>query len=731
MPNRCNPLPLHATPRPSVLAFGVLTAAALQLSGPTFAQDAVRGWGSYRFDTDAYTVPAIDIVAHGTATAVLRTDGRIFVHGYTRLPEGPPAPASTSYLRIGITAATPTDHQGFGLLSDGTIASWGIRGAGLPVPALPAGTAYVQMSVGSNHAIAVRSDGAAVAWGSNHSGQAQVPALSPGLTVLQAHAGAQWSLLLLSNGAIVVFGNNNNGLMAVPLLPSGVTYTEVWGGPTHAIARRSDGACVGWGENGAGQADVPALPAGVTYTAMSLGSNHTLALRSDGLVVAWGNNAAGQCTVPLLPPGSAVQVAAGLHHSLARLANGSVVSWGNTSFELPTPTLTAGRRWQRAASGGPTMLLDSAGAIVLLGNPSMAVPQPPPGLSYTDVIAGTGHAVALRSDGRAIAWGDNNAGQCAIPPLPPGMRYTAADASFGRTVLLRSDGFAAECGAYGNHNVPPPPPGNPYVQVSCHWFGTNLLRSDGTVLVVNSNSANHGSVPALPPGLRYVSVARMRGFSAALRSDGEVITWGSAPAQRLPALPPGVVYVEIDGGEDELVARRSDGHIAGAAAASSSPFPEVPAPGPGESFVQVSVGNGNGVARVGPVCTYVTFASGCAGTRGISRLVPRDTPRIGAMHEITVFELPVDAALLVVGWNRTTPQPLASLGLPGCFQHVQADAVMFLAGTDAQVQLRIAIPNLLALVGAAFHHQAVVLDPAANAASAVVSDAAAAVIGRG
>ena len=51
-----------------------------------------------------------------------------------------------------------------------------------------------------------------------------------------------------------------------------------------------------------------------------------------------------------------------------------------------------------------------------------------------------GHTVALRSDGTAVAFGDNAHGECNIPALPSGLRYVEVDAQFARTILRRSDG---------------------------------------------------------------------------------------------------------------------------------------------------------------------------------------------------------------------------------------------------------------------------------------------------
>ncbi len=697
------------------LALGILLALAPFASAPLAAQDALRGWGQNRFDTDAYALPALDVFAANTVGAVLRADGRIFVHGQTQLPDGPPAPAGTSYTQITLG----TDH-GFGLLSDGTIVAWANGGVTLAAPPLPANTTYTEVSAGVMHGLARRSDGVAVAWGNNQYGQTALPTVPAGVAVLQVHAGAGHSLLRLSNGQIVGCGGTPARITA-PALPAGVVYTRLWGGLYHTMAQRSDGVVVGWGDNNQGQCDVLPLPTGVSYTTMGLGTGHTLAARSDGAVVGWGDNYWGQRDVPPLPAGKTVaQIAGGQQHSTIRFTDGSVLGVGIAAFAGPTLPAPNGEHWLAVDGTYPIVAQTSAGRTVQFGG-SGTPPALPPGLTLTQTAAGGDHVVALRSDGRAVAWGSNVAGQLAIPPLPPGMTYRAVEASYGLSLLLRSDG--AVVGAGGIH--PPqytPATGTEYVEIGCHYQNILLRRSDGVILGGNGSPL---SLPPLPAGVRYVGVAAMRTFSAVLRSDGQVEVTGS-PYSPLPPLPPGIVYVAIRGFDDALAARRSDGRIVGAASGVQDPLAMPPAPRPGESFVEVAPG----VGRIGPTRTYVTFAIGCAGTLPASRLVPRDTPYIGGTFEVTVFDLPHDLAWMVFGWSRVPPVPLAVVGMPGCNQQITLDVFSPLLGQAGVAKHWLPIPATSSLVGATFYHQAIVFDPAANATGLVVSDAAEAVIGR-
>ena len=71
----------------------------------------------------------------------------------------------------------------------------------------------------------------------------------------------------------------------------------------------------------------------------------------------------------------------------------------------------------------------------------------------------------LRSDGSAVAIGNNSFGKCDIPPLDEGMAYIQVSAGLEHSVLLRSDGGAVAIGRniHGECNMPLPEPGIRYI----------------------------------------------------------------------------------------------------------------------------------------------------------------------------------------------------------------------------------------------------------------------------
>ena len=228
-----------------------------------------------------------------------------------------------------------------------------------------------------------------VAWGDNEDGQlgygnrpgssAPVAVLQSGVlagkTVVAMAAGSEHSLALCSDGTLAAWGNNNYGQLGnasktpsrVPVAVrqsgflSGKTVIAVSAGASHNLGPCSDGTLAAWGYNGSGQLGnkstvsslVPVAVlqtgalAGKTVTKVSAGSFHSLVLCSDGTAVAWGDNYWGQLgnntrpnssvPVEVLQSGvlfgkSIMSVAAGGQYCLALCSDSTLVTWGNNWY---------------------------------------------------------------------------------------------------------------------------------------------------------------------------------------------------------------------------------------------------------------------------------------------------------------------------------------------------------------------------------------------------------------
>lgn len=731
-------------------------ALGLVLNACPVAQSALRCWGFIGYDTSSREGRCIQVDASGSTTIVLRADGRVFANGqnaYGLIP-APVPPAGQKYISMAACF-----RAGAAIRSDGQIDVWGADSNNVmapvipptlpPAPALPPGLRYLQVAV-YGQALALRSDGVIVAWGINSSGECNVPPLPPGTSVVKLRAGNRTSYAILSDGSILAWGGNHIGQLAIPPLPAGVGYVDIQQGYDHCVAVRTDGQLVAWGSNQYGQLNIPALPAGTSYVMASAGWGHTQAVRSDNVIVAWGTGTYGELDVPTLPPGvRCLDIDSGYSHTAALLSDGSIVTWGQYTADqgyLPC-------RKDAALGPGPlpnyrhvargvqhTVAVLSNGVVQAWGydlNGQCDVPATLAGRVITKVAADSLNSAALTDDGEVTCWGDNAWGQCNVPPLPAGLVYTDVALGDRRTVLIRSDGqaflFGMPIGVVGP--IPALPSGVRYVQCDVQWSRVVLVRSDG--VVTDFGFYGVPTIPAPPSGVGYVKATASMHYGAGLLSDGTVRWWGSlggswggAIWEPIPPLPTGVYYVDVDGGGEHTALRRSDGQVVVCGYVHDLEG-LVPPLDPGTSYMEISAEDAATVGRVGPTSTYVGLRPGCAGSMPATRLVPRDTPRIGHTLQVTLFDLPVDIAAMAMSFQQLpSPLSLGFLGMPGCSWHIPLDAIVLLSGQNNQAKFLLPIPDQPSLIGVHFFHQAVVLDPAVGGGfGAVVSDVAEGVVG--
>jgi len=167
----------------------------------------------------------------------------------------------------------------------------------------------IALAAGYYHALALKSNGAVLAWGRNSSGQLgdgtytdrMTPAVVQGLgKIVALVSGYNFSLALASDGSVWAWGYNYNGQLgdgtttnrSLPVQVPGLSgVTAVSAGSSHTLALKSDGTVVGWGGNWSGQLGDGSYAQRLTpvtaynlssVIAISAGSDDSIALMGDG-----------------------------------------------------------------------------------------------------------------------------------------------------------------------------------------------------------------------------------------------------------------------------------------------------------------------------------------------------------------------------------------------------------------------------------------------------------------
>jgi alpha-tubulin suppressor-like RCC1 family protein len=501
-------------------------------------------------------------------------------------------------------SAPPAGVFALALTADGTVWAWGINTNGqlgdgttttrtLPVQ-VQGLTGVVAIdaagSEGNLHSLALRSDRALFAWGSNANGQlgtgdnspsavpVPVAGLGVGSDVVEISAGTGLSLARKADGSVLAWGDNSSGQLGdgtlfgrtspelVAGLSGGSGIRAVASGipANHSFALRDDGTLLAWGNNSSGQLGIgtttiqrtPVKVAGLAgVIAAAAGANHSIALSADGSVWAWGDNSSGQLGIgsivgqlspvqvrtsatAVLP--AAISIAAGGNSSYAVTADGAVWAWGTNSSAQLGIASTTNRVFPVQVHG-----VNDEG---FLGG-------------VTAVATSGGTAYALKADGTVLGWGLNAAGQVGddttaqrttpvqVAGLGPGSAVVAIAAIAGGAAALKGDGTVLAWGLNGGGQV---------------GDGTTLQRWSPVPSVVGSGS---GIAAVIGGG------AVGDGQTLAVRSDGSALSWGSNGSGQLgdgtlfqhslpapiPALLSGVISVAA--GAAHSLALSADGSV--------------------------------------------------------------------------------------------------------------------------------------------------------------------------
>jgi len=334
--------------------------------------------------------------------------------------------------------------------------------------------------------------------------------------------------LMKQAAAVLALTLLTSPLVALQQAPQAALIRDVASGGGFTLVVKADGTVVGWGRDTDGQSANPAAPRGTIGipTVINLpgkvlqvakGDITSYALLEDGTVIAWGPNDEGQLgngpmggngelgiypkpsITPVRVTGlkDIIQIEAGGKHGLALRKDGTVWAWGN-------------REDGAVGDGQPKTL-----------RPLKAIgPTQVSGLQgITQIAATRRHNLALRSDGKVMAWGLNHDGQLGNGTRNNGWSPTEVSG------LDRVVSIATGVASFGGNSF------------------SGAVRDDGTVWtwgsgvsgvagngVANPSPDDPGGRNLLPvqvQGLTNVkSLSLGFGHAAALMRDGTLRMWG-------------------------------------------------------------------------------------------------------------------------------------------------------------------------------------------------------------
>jgi alpha-tubulin suppressor-like RCC1 family protein len=439
--------------------------------------------------------------------------------------------------------------------------TWGIGQLGTnntatrstPVTTFAGGTNWKQVSSGTFHTAAIKTDGTLWVWGGASNGILGTNNTTSRSTPVTTFAGGtNWKQVscgyhtaaIKTDGTLWTWGSGFDGQLGtndeisrstpVTTFAGGTNWKQVSAGRSNTAAIKTDGTLWNWGaraqlgtNDGIGRSTpVPTFAGGTNWKQVSAGFSHAAAIKTDGTLWVWGfNQIFGDTTGGLLGTNDATvrytpvttfaggtnwkQVSLGREHTAAIKTDGTLWTWGSGNFGklgrefyppplTPVTTFTGGTNWADTATGEPEEL-------------------------YT-LSAGYKHTAAIKTDGTLWTWGYNSRGQLGTNDKTPN-RSTPSTTFAGGTNWKQVSG------------------GNRY---------TAAIKTDGTLWTWGYNSrgqlgrivdvltpvttfaggTNWADTSTGEPEELYTLSAGYR-TSAAIKTDGTLWTWGSGTNGRL------------------------------------------------------------------------------------------------------------------------------------------------------------------------------------------------------
>lgn len=257
------------------------------------------------------------------------------------------------------------------------------------------------ISLSESHVVAIRPDGTVMATGCNNHGQCNVESWTG---IKEVVAKGERTYGLKYDGTVVACGLNLYHQCDVQKWKDIVEISANLG---HVVGLKSDGTVVATGENREGTCDVSSWS---NIVEISAGLNHTVGLKSDGTVVATGSNTSNECDVADWE--NIISISAGISITTGVCADGTVrvaSSYGST-------VLDEVRKWQNinkivSIDGWSIVGIRDDGTICSTGLPRLKINTN----AWRDIVVSfpEGYYIAgITVDGKVVATGENNYGQC-------------------------------------------------------------------------------------------------------------------------------------------------------------------------------------------------------------------------------------------------------------------------------------------------------------------------------
>jgi alpha-tubulin suppressor-like RCC1 family protein len=504
--------------------------------------------------------------------------------------------------------------------TDGTLWMWGFNQSGRlgdnttiskssPVQTISGGTNWLQVCTGSNHVVAIKTDGTLWTWGDGSSGalgtnntygrESPVQTIAGGTNWKQAAAGRLFTLAVKTDGTLWTWGANARGNLGdntnitrsspVQTISSGSNWSSAsaaGGNYTASAGIKTDGTLWTWGFSstlGDGtsyiskSSPLQTISGGTNWKQVELGACSVMATKTDGTLWGWGTN--NSCLLGVLGStrNSPVQTVIGGigwssvdlsgQSSFALKDNGSLFAVGSNYNGLmglgnTTPFITYSKnnqtdfddmfvRKEFFTDGGlwNTGYIGAAFPPRNASSPSQIITG---GTDWKQVEGNAG----IKTNGTLWLWGENNCGQLG-----------------DNTIIRKSSPVQTISG------------GTNWKQVSgaqSTSVATAAIKTDGTLwtwgtnsygrLGTNSTVARSSPGQTISGGANWKQVSTNGNGMAAIKTDGTLWTWGgvigfqgdntalnrSSPVQTIAG---GTNWQQVATGSASVFATKTDGTL--------------------------------------------------------------------------------------------------------------------------------------------------------------------------